>query len=46
MYLVASCWLYMGGKGLGGSLLAEDPFPHLQPQKVHVATQGDLTGLF
>lgn len=35
-----------GGKGLGGSLLAEDPLAHLDPQKVHVTIQGDLTSLF
>ena len=36
----------MGGEGLGGSLLAEDPLPHLEPRKVQITTGADLTSLF
>lgn len=37
VYLMASCWLNVGEEGLGGSLLAEDPLPHLEPRRF---TQG------
>lgn len=40
------CGYIRGRKGVGNSLPAEDPFPHLEPQEVRVMPQGTLSSLF